>query len=1101
MTSNEKIVWPKISVITPSLNQAQFLEQCIRSVLEQDYPNLEYLIIDGGSTDQSLEIIRRYDQALSYWISEPDSGQADGINKGFRHATGDLIAWLNSDDFYMPGALKTIAEAYLANPDAPFFFGNGWRVDIYGRRKSQFYPDNQFGFSRPALVYGLNFILQPAAFINVAALRKIGELDTHLSYGFDTDLWIRLSSLGEPQQIMREIAASREYLETKTSTGLFRRLEELRLISEKYSEAPATPGYVCYFLDTLHEIVRQNPKIFPDNYSRDIEAFWKTTTRLFCYFGAQPNGIPFNHHRIGIELRNVTYGESGGISFHLTGLLSALFRNFPDNEYYIFGTIFNQNLIPATGPNIHQYSLPLSSFFQDMDLILGKEKISILFRSYPTPDQINFPLQRQIFYIPDIQHDFFPEFFSQIILEARQVAFRLAMRGAAAIGTLTNYTRRTIQEHPENSCDDIFLLPPALSIVGSDPQENQLRPDEIELLPQKEFFFFPGNLWPHKNHRRTLQAFGKFLNQTGLPMELILTGHPDGWEALRAEFPDLPVRHLGFVRVALVKYLYQHAQALAFFSLYEGFGMPLLEAFHANTPVICSNTTSLPEVGGEAVMTCDPLDIDAMAELMVRIVQDQALRDRLVANGQRQLNLYSWESSAQSLMDAIQRVRNLGPAKRTASKPIQQPVKEKFPLVSVVTPSYNQGRFLRRTIESVLNQTYPNIEYVVIDGGSTDNSAEILQSYGDRFTWVSERDDGQTDAINKGFARCHGEILAYLNSDDTLLPQAIETVVRYFGDRPDVDLFYGEAYYTDEGDNITGKYATAEYTFERLVWDNCICQPAAFWRKRIADRVGPFNTQLQFAMDHEYWMRVDRAGGKIVHVPDILACSRLHIETKTLTSRSKIIKEIFRISQQQAGYVSLSYFITLWHDRIWTQPHSPYRLFRIVPGSFRYMARLHEAVYNRRWPPALKPGAFTSRFTSSLRRYLADNLDFLRPVVRSRRAKKILVSSTKPVFGMYPNNTLGPVFQVYIKRKQPGQKFFMDGTPITDSQLTIRVDRKILSILQLVAGQAARIDIDVFAGQTVTFEFNNSPKDQNGFYSTYLVKSTNLFTEADAAIP
>src|SRR5262249_15618714 len=162
------------------------------------------------------------------------------------------------------------------------------------------------------------------------------------------------------------------------------------------------------------------------------------------------------------------------------------------------------------------------------------------------------------------------------------------------------------------------------------------------------------------------------------------------------------------------------------------------------------------------------------------------------------------------------------------------------------------------------------VEYLVLDGGSTDESTTILRSYGSRFFWLSERDRGQTDAINKGLRRAQGEILAYLNSDDVLLPGAIAAVVAHFQRNPDSDLVYGNAYHIDENDGVLGEYPTAPYDFDRLLQDCCICQPAAFWRRRLIDRVGLFDEELHYAMDYEYWMRIDRAGGTLKHVPEFL---------------------------------------------------------------------------------------------------------------------------------------------------------------------------------------------------------------------------------------
>lgn len=283
---------PKISVITPSYNQGGVLEQCIRSVLEQNYPRLEYIVVDGGSSDESLSIIKKYERHITQWISEPDDGQSDAINKGFRSASGDLVAWLNSDDYYLPGALVTVAEAWRRSPGAPFYFGDGWRVSEAGEQISGFVPDGQVCFDRAALIFGLNYILQPATFIDRGHLMQIGYLDQSLRYGMDTDLWIRLSAQGAPFAISSRLAASREYENTKTATGSFERIEELRRIAEKYSGATMTPGVLLYFLHTLRGLCSQREDVFPSVFLGHIDGFSSQASKLLAKYGAGCDGFP-----------------------------------------------------------------------------------------------------------------------------------------------------------------------------------------------------------------------------------------------------------------------------------------------------------------------------------------------------------------------------------------------------------------------------------------------------------------------------------------------------------------------------------------------------------------------------------------------------------------------------------------------------------------------------------------------------------------------------------------------------------------------------------------------------------------------------------------
>ncbi|MBW4483585.1 MAG: glycosyltransferase [Tildeniella torsiva UHER 1998/13D] len=289
---SQMLLNPKISVIIPSLNQGVYLKQCIESILAQHYSELELIIIDGKSVDKSVEIIRKYEAHISFWVSEHDNGQSDAINKGFNRATGDIVAWLNADDYYLPKAFDQVKEAYQARPSAPFYFGDGLRVDRVGKTISKFFPTDRIIFNRQALVMGLNYILQPATFISREALEKVGYLDTDLHYGMDSDLWMRLSVLDIPEAIQTALAASREYETTKTATGSFARVEELRKISMNHSGLPITPGVVCYFLDTLYRFVLENEVIFSKSYSEDLLVLWQKTSSSFDFFGARPDGFP-----------------------------------------------------------------------------------------------------------------------------------------------------------------------------------------------------------------------------------------------------------------------------------------------------------------------------------------------------------------------------------------------------------------------------------------------------------------------------------------------------------------------------------------------------------------------------------------------------------------------------------------------------------------------------------------------------------------------------------------------------------------------------------------------------------------------------------------
>src|SRR3989304_2374700 len=224
------------------------------------------------------------------------------------------------------------------------------------------------------------------------------------------------------------------------------------------------------------------------------------------------------------------------------------------------------------------------------------------------------------------------------------------------------------------------------------------------------------------------------------------------------------------------------------------------------------------------------------------------------------------------------------------------------PLVSIVTPSYNQGSFLEETIRSVLEQDYPHLEYIIVDGGSTDGSREIIECYSDRLAWwISEPDQGQTDAINKGFARAKGEILAWLNSDDTYLPGAVSEAVAFLGSHPEVGMVYGDANLIDETGKVIGKFPARQTDYRRLMRGYVhVPQQSAFFRSRLWQQVGPLDPAFHDAMDYDLWVRLSRIS-PIIYTSRLWANFRLHGSSKTASKGSLCWPEMVLVHRRQGG--------------------------------------------------------------------------------------------------------------------------------------------------------------------------------------------------------
>jgi glycosyltransferase involved in cell wall biosynthesis len=263
--------------------------------------------------------------------------------------------------------------------------------------------------------------------------------------------------------------------------------------------------------------------------------------------------------------------------------------------------------------------------------------------------------------------------------------------------------------------------------------------------------------------------------------------------------------------------------------------------------------------------------------------------------------------------------------------------------VSVVTPSYNQGRFIQRTIDSVLSQQFSgNLEYLVMDGGSQDQTREILSTYGSQLQWVSERDGGQADAVNKGLARATGDIIGWLNSDDVYYPGAIASVCAAFDHHPEIDVIYGDANHIDENDLVIEPYGTEAWDFSRLLEVCFICQPAAFFRKGVVQRFGQLDANLQLCMDYEYWIRLGKSGAVFHWLRQVLAGSRLHRETKTLSARVGVHREINSMLSRLVGRVPDRWLYNYAHAVVDGKgiPRSNHQLFPLLASGFSVYAAL-----------------------------------------------------------------------------------------------------------------------------------------------------------------
>lgn len=319
---------PRISVVTPSYNQAAYLEATICSVLEQEYPEIEYIVVDGGSTDGSVEIIRRYEQRLAYWISEPDGGQAEAVNKGFARVTGEIVGWLNSDDLYCPGALATVARFFAAHPRAQVLYGNSAYIDAQGGHLG-YYPARPYSrrtlFGRASGVVS-DYIPQPSLFVRAEALRRTDMLDERLHFALDYDLWGQLARYYRFASISPVLSRYRLTATSKTS-GLSTRLAaENALVLGRYGGWPSFGRALAYYFAVAaqrglpaHQSVAELQALFSTRGLHRLPRGWAGQALLlpYAYAGWAVNALlPIWHASLALAHRGPTMSEEGALVYH-----------------------------------------------------------------------------------------------------------------------------------------------------------------------------------------------------------------------------------------------------------------------------------------------------------------------------------------------------------------------------------------------------------------------------------------------------------------------------------------------------------------------------------------------------------------------------------------------------------------------------------------------------------------------------------------------------------------------------------------------------------------------------------------------------------------
>ena len=515
--------------------------------------------------------------------------------------------------------------------------------------------------------------------------------------------------------------------------------------------------------------------------------------------------------------------------------------------------------------------------------------------------------------VHDLQHRIHPEFpevSSGGEWGRREYLYRNGIKFAKSVLVDSEVGREDVLNCYQDiaAFENIFIVPFASSRLDHQTEISG-KPSILSLRSRyglmEDYYFYPAQFWAHKNHLRLIKSLAILKKTTGAKVQLVLTGSFNGapheqrkevyenlWQLAYELHVDDMLLYLGYVSDNELQVLYENALALVMPTYFGPTNIPVLEAWEAGCPVITSDIRGVREQAGDGALLVDPNDEEDIAQAMYQVLSDSALRISLKQKGLIRLESFSKELFTERLINAVTHTKNrlTFPSHCEKAAPLSyKKVSSTFfetPVITVITPSFNQAQFLEACIESILSQNYPNLEYIVMDGGSTDGSVEIIKKYEKYLAfWVSMADGGQYRAIQAGFSRSTGEIMTWLNSDDLFCGGAFNTVSEIFCSMPHVEWITGRPQGIDSNGHTLWTledlpiWSRSRY-LKKLYNSPYIQQEGTFWRRRLWQKAGGYIAKyLELAGDLELWARFFRFS-QLHTVDSVLASYRQHPDQK-----------------------------------------------------------------------------------------------------------------------------------------------------------------------------------------------------------------------------
>ena len=665
-----------LSIVTPSYNQAEFIQETIDSVLNQSYACMEYLIMDGGSKDLTVPILKTYGDSIQ-WVSEPDHGQADAVNKGIRKASGDIIGWINSDDVYYPGTFAAVMDVFEKNPDVNVLYGDADHIDRNGNYLEDYYTE-EWNYER---LKEICFICQPTVFFRRKTIEKNGYLDPKRQYSMDYDLWLRMGKTEHFYYLKRKLAGSRLYAENKT-LGFVENVhldimdtlkENTGTVCDRWIEGSANSVVqskqfsagpdVLHYMQYVNQVIAHISE-YADRYLENTNLDLKVLP------------YSYEHLSVGIDVSAAVCGNYGGVSEYVSALTNQLTELAPNCHYHLYYS-FGKRI-----PSKHQDSV-----------IKKRKNVEIHWNSFLSADMARYafssaPLEEtaEILGRPNVVLCPGFEFSKKLSGFAATVytLFDLSFLEHPEYTTPENYENCFSNVYEASLYADCFLAISEYTkgvFLKYFPHVDEKRIHVTYLgcreqsfsgsnhkkilselgIGSKSFWLSVGTIEPRKNLKSLIEAYS-LLKKDGDTFPLYIAGgkgwmNSDIYELVNQLGLEKDITFLGFVTEEQLNVLYSECYACVYPSYYEGFGLPVLEAMAAGAAVISSNTTSLPEVGGDAAVYIDPNSVDSIYQAMRSLQQEKGLCAELKRKGKEQAAKFSWKTTAEEtyrcLFDAV----------------------------------------------------------------------------------------------------------------------------------------------------------------------------------------------------------------------------------------------------------------------------------------------------------------------------------------------------------------------------------------------------------------------------------------------------------------